>query len=277
MRAIHDGYTNRHSFEHKGKKFSLVPLTSLEVHQDQVQLKKSRDKEIKRAKPEICPKNSNFFVKESQVRKSLYSQQPLLLLVYKETLMGFSDLAPDLPSDLIDALHEFSDIFPEENPNGLPPIRGIEHQIDFVLDAPLPNRPAYRTNPLETKELQKHIGELLEKGYIRESLSPCVVHVLLMPKKDGSWRMCVDCPAINNITRGDDVIMDGSNENELIAELEPEEYVAKLESKELVAKEPLFVPEEPMTIAKARKLRNALHGLNQEIMAKESMGKSIWG
>ncbi|CAA7044105.1 unnamed protein product [Microthlaspi erraticum] len=60
----------------------------------------------------------------------------------------------------------------EDSPPGLPPVRGIEHQIDFVPGSTLPNRPAYRTNPVETKELQRQVDELMEKGHIRESMSP---------------------------------------------------------------------------------------------------------
>ncbi|XP_016752743.1 uncharacterized protein, partial [Gossypium hirsutum] len=101
--------------------------------------------------------------------------------------------------DAPELLQDYEDVF-SEAPKGLPPLRGIEHQIDLVPGASIPNRPAYRCNPEETKELQRQVEELLDKGYIRESLSPCAVPVLLVPKKDGTFRMCVDCRPINKIT-----------------------------------------------------------------------------
>jgi hypothetical protein len=83
-------------------------------------------------------------------------------------------------------LQEFDDVFPEEVSVGLPPLRGIEHEIDLIPGATLTNRAPSRTNPEETKEIQKQVQALLDKGYIRVSLSPCVVPIILVPKKDGT-------------------------------------------------------------------------------------------
>nr|XP_015629537.1 uncharacterized protein LOC107280299 [Oryza sativa Japonica Group] len=59
---------------------------------------------------------------------------------------------------------EYEDVFPAEIPPGLPPMRGIEHQIDLIPGASLPNRAAYRTNPEETKEIQRQVQDLLDRG-----------------------------------------------------------------------------------------------------------------
>jgi len=97
-------------------------------------------------------------------------------------------------------LQEFQDVFPDKLPPGLPPLRGIEHRIDLIPGAPLPNRAAYHTNPEDTKEINRQIHDLMLKGYIRESLSPCAVPVILVPKPDDTQCMCKDCRPINSIT-----------------------------------------------------------------------------
>ena len=111
--------------------------------------------------------------------------QVLVVLVYKDTLISANNIT-SLPSVISHLLQDYKDVFPEEIPAGLPPLQGIEHQIDLIPGAALPNRPPYHTNPEETKEIQRQVQALLDKCYVHESLSPCAVPVILVPKKDGS-------------------------------------------------------------------------------------------
>ena len=102
------------------------------------------------------------------------------MLMGKEEVLGNSMV--EIGSPFAELLQTYDDVFPEDLPHGSPPIRGIEHQIDLIPGAPFPNKAAYRCNLEETKELQKQIDELVAHRYVRESLSPCVVPVLLVPK-----------------------------------------------------------------------------------------------
>ena len=97
-------------------------------------------------------------------------------------------------------LQDFAAVFPAESPDSLPPDRAIQNFIDFFPRASLPNLPHYHLNPTQSAELQRKVEDLLRHGLIRESQSPCAVPALLAPKKDGTWRLCVDCRAINRIT-----------------------------------------------------------------------------
>ena len=149
---------------------------------------------------EIKLKSACLFATKSDIDELDFSKSVCYAFVCKEALFSFEDVPSSLPPAVTNILQEFADVFPQDVPPGLPPIRGIEHQIDLIPGASLPNRAPYRTNPEETKEIMRQVQELLDKGYIRESLSPCDVPIILVPKKDGTSRMCVDCRGFNNIT-----------------------------------------------------------------------------
>jgi len=112
---------------------------------------------------------------------------------------GFLHQMEARPTDGICVVSEFPDIFPEELP-GMPPDRDIEFSIDLVPGtAPIAKRP-YRMAPIEHEEVKKTIDELLAKGYISRSFSPWDFPVLLVEKKDGAKRMCVDYRDLNAVT-----------------------------------------------------------------------------
>jgi hypothetical protein len=74
-----------------------------------------------------------YIAKKSEIKRALFSHQPLIVLIYKEALLSTNDLVGALPSDIVSLLQKFEDVFPEEVPYGLPPIRGIEHQMISYL------------------------------------------------------------------------------------------------------------------------------------------------
>lgn len=76
----------------------------------------------------------------------------------------------------------------------------MQHEIQLQSDAPLPNIGMYHMWVIENEEIKKQIQELVDKGFIRPNSSPCGSLVILVPKKDGIWRMCVEFRALNKIT-----------------------------------------------------------------------------
>ena len=99
----------------------------------------------------------------------------------------------------IPVVNEFQDVFPVELP-GLPPDRDVEFTIKLLPGtAPIYVTP-YRMAPTELRELKTQLQELLEKGYIRPSISPWGAPTLFVKKKDGTLRLCIDYRQLNRVT-----------------------------------------------------------------------------
>ncbi|XP_027916066.1 uncharacterized protein LOC114175508 [Vigna unguiculata] len=85
-------------------------------------------------------------------------------------------------------VREFLDVFPEDVPS-LPPFREVEFSIDLVPGAEPVSMAPYRMAPAKLVKLKQQIEELLEKQFIRPSVSPWGAPVLLVKKKDGNSRL----------------------------------------------------------------------------------------
>jgi len=116
---------------------------------------KGKEKKEKDSSKKIVKKENHFAIK-GDIKRAVLLKQSFYLLLSRETSLSTTTIPTfeTFPPKVQELLHEFGDIFPKEIPLGLPPLRGIEHQIDLVLGASLTNRLAYRTNPQETKEIE---------------------------------------------------------------------------------------------------------------------------
>ncbi|XP_074292585.1 uncharacterized protein LOC141619467 [Silene latifolia] len=85
----------------------------------------------------------------------------------------------------IPMVSEFQDVFPDEI-TGLPPNRDVDFNIELKPRTGPISKAVYRMGPKELEELKKQLEELLDKGYVRSSVSPWGAPVLFVKKKDES-------------------------------------------------------------------------------------------
>jgi len=185
-KVTHDGFQNTYSLHQSGRKITLAPLPPQQIAKPKT-VKPLKDGGILLTLLEPTLKVEQ---REFKAFKEMFLHAPSQTT---QTETPLQTLAKQL-------LLEFSDVFLEDIPQGLPPKRSIQHHIDHIPRAILDSKPAFRMNPKDTLEIQRQVEELISMGLVHERLSPCVVPPLLMPKEDGSMRMYVDSGAINKIT-----------------------------------------------------------------------------
>jgi len=115
------------------------------------------------------------------------------------TLLAFLSVENQAVIDGLPVVKEFPEFFPDEIPD-VPPEREVEFAIDLVpVTKPVSMAP-YRMSASELAELKKQLEDLLDKKFVRPSVSPWGAPVLLIKKKDGSMRLCIDYRQLNKVT-----------------------------------------------------------------------------
>ncbi|XP_027183850.1 uncharacterized protein LOC113782139 [Coffea eugenioides] len=148
-----DGRSNKYTLLHNGKMMALTPLTPSQMYEDQLKLQRECDLDRQKRKQKgaesgncstsnlehsakdknVVPsvindqalvkshtRKQNMIIKAKDVRKVMYSDQPLLLVICKYVLLNVDELDKALPSSVVALLQEFEDVFPDEIPDGLP-------------------------------------------------------------------------------------------------------------------------------------------------------------
>jgi hypothetical protein len=96
----------------------------------------------------------------------------------------------DIPPEIHAVIDSHQDLF--QYPTALPPSRDYYHQIPLIPGVKPVNVKPYRYSPIQKDEIERQVKEMLANGIIKPSCSPFASPVLLVKKKDGSWRFCID-------------------------------------------------------------------------------------
>jgi hypothetical protein len=108
------------------------------------------------------------------------------------------EILPTLPPEISKVLEDYADVFQE--PTELPPNREVDHSVVLLDPTKVVNQRPYRLPFHQKNALEELIKHMLSSQMIRPSLSPYSSPVILVKKKDGTWRLCVDYRQLNSNT-----------------------------------------------------------------------------
>jgi hypothetical protein len=118
----------------------------------------------------------------------------IVVLLNTDSLSESSPLPPEIQT----VLEQFSSVFAE--PQGLSPHRDYDHAILLQPDAMLVNARPYRYSSQHKDEIERQVTAMLQAVVIVPSMSSFASPVLLVQKKDGEWRFCIDYNCLNELT-----------------------------------------------------------------------------
>lgn len=161
---------------------------------------------------------------EKLVSDSVYNEND----IKDVNIQQLNSINTQIDPSLAKVLQDYSDVFPEDLPKGLPPRRPIEHKINLVPGATPTFKNHYRLSPQDLDELKVHLNDLLDHGFIRAAHSPYGAPVLFAKKAgDVKRRLCIDYRDLNRITVKDKYPI--PRVDELLDRLHGAKYFTKLD------------------------------------------------